>query len=72
MIAWRWLSVSERPSAVSVSRMASEYQSFPLGITDASVVALAERLNVTHIATLDHRHFHAVNPAHTPSLTLLP
>ena len=32
----------------------------PLGTTDASIVAIAERLGVTQIATLDHRHFGAV------------
>ena len=43
-----------------------------LGIVDASVVTLAERLGVTRIATLDHRHFAAVRPAHTPAFELLP
>ncbi len=30
---------------------------FPLGGTDASLVAVAERLGLQRIATLDHRHF---------------
>jgi predicted nucleic acid-binding protein len=45
---------------------------FPLGTTDAAVVAVAERLGITEIATLDRRHFHAVRPRHAGSFDLLP
>jgi predicted nucleic acid-binding protein len=48
------------------------YADFPLGTTDAAVVAVAERLGITEVATLDHRHFHAVRPRHTNAFTLLP
>ena len=48
------------------------YDDFPLGTTDASVVAIAERLSITEIATLDHRHFPNVRPRHVDYLTLLP
>jgi predicted nucleic acid-binding protein len=48
------------------------YADFPLGTTDAAVLALAERLNITEIATLDRRHFAAVRPSHVTALTLLP
>jgi predicted nucleic acid-binding protein len=44
----------------------------PLGTTDASVIALAERLEVPEVATLDHRHFTVVRPRHTKAFTLLP
>jgi predicted nucleic acid-binding protein len=33
------------------------YIDLPLGIVDAAVIAIAERLRLTEIATLDHRHF---------------
>jgi predicted nucleic acid-binding protein len=36
------------------------------------VIATAERLGVTEVATLDRRHFSVVRPRHTPALTLLP
>ncbi|MFC0600547.1 type II toxin-antitoxin system VapC family toxin [Streptomyces palmae] len=58
-----------------LSRMAElveQYADLPLGAADASVVAVAERLGVTEIATIDLRHFHVVRPRHTPALTLLP
>jgi uncharacterized protein len=48
------------------------YGDLPLGTTDASVIALAERLKLTEVATLDHRHFTVVRPAHVDALTLLP
>jgi predicted nucleic acid-binding protein len=40
--------------------------------TDASVIALTERLGLTEVATLDRRHFNIVRPEHAPGLTLLP
>jgi predicted nucleic acid-binding protein len=48
------------------------YADFPLGTTDASVIALAERLGVSEVATLDRRHYNAVRPRHVPGFTLLP
>ncbi len=57
------------------SRMAElveQYDDLRLGTTDASIIALAERLNVTEIATLDRRHFTAVRPRHVEVFTLLP
>ena len=36
------------------------------------MVAIAERLKVTEVATLDRRHFTVVRPAHVDALTLLP
>lgn len=48
------------------------YDDLPLGTTDASVIAVAERLGVREIATLDRRHFAAVRPRHIGAFTLLP
>lgn len=38
------------------------YESIDLGLTDASLIALAAHLETTLIATLDERHFRAVRP----------
>lgn len=57
------------------SRMAElveQYDDLPLGTTDASVIALAERLGVTDVATLDRRHFTVVRPRHVEAFSLLP
>ena len=47
------------------------YEDLPLGLVDASIVALAERLGERRIATLDHRHFAVVRARHG-ALTLVP
>jgi hypothetical protein len=48
------------------------YADLGLGGTDASLVAITERLVVTRIATLDHRHFRVVGPHHVDAFELLP
>ena len=60
------------PDWSRVHQLVSEYTSLPLGGTDASLVALAERLGLTRIATLDRRHFTVVRPRHCDALDLLP
>jgi uncharacterized protein len=52
--------------------LVEQYADLPLGTSDASAVALAERLDITEVATLDRRHFTMVRPRHAPTLTLLP
>lgn len=49
-----------------------EYADLGLGLVDASIVALLERLGLTELATLDRRHFGVVRPRHCDALTLLP
>lgn len=48
------------------------YHELDLGLVDASVIALCERLHETKVATLDHRHFSVVRPRHCDRLELLP
>ncbi|HXB66172.1 MAG TPA: PIN domain-containing protein [Solirubrobacteraceae bacterium] len=55
-----------------IAELVRQYADFPLGTTDASVVALAERLGTLNVITLDRRHFHAVRPLHCEALQLLP
>ena len=54
-----------------IAQLVEEYGDFPLGGTDASVIALAERLRTPIVLTLDRRHFGAVRPRHCDALTLL-
>lgn len=49
-----------------------QYSDLRLDLVDASVVAIAERLGATTIATLDRRHFSFVRPAHCETFTLVP
>ena len=55
-----------------IAELVRQYADFPLGGTDASVVALAERLRTDLVITLDRRHLGAVQPRHCKSLRLLP
>lgn len=55
-----------------MAELAERYADLGLGGTDASVVALAERLGITAIATFDRRHFTVVRPAHVEAFDLLP
>jgi len=48
------------------------YNDLPLGMVDASVIALTERLGADTVATLDHRHFEVVRPRHVQRLHLVP
>lgn len=57
---------------VRMAELMRQYAGFPLGIADASVIAVAERLQLPEVATLDRRHFGAVAPGHTDALVLLP
>lgn len=55
-----------------IRALVAQYRGFPLGTVDASVVAAAERLEITQVATVDLRHFRAVEPNHCQAFTLLP
>jgi hypothetical protein len=55
-----------------IAELVSRYRSLPLGTVDASVVAAAERLGISEVATVDRRHFSVVRPAHVSAFDLLP
>jgi uncharacterized protein len=55
-----------------MAELVETYSSLPLGAADASVIAVAERLKLAEVATLDRRHFTVVRPNHVDALTLLP
>jgi len=55
-----------------IADLIETYADLGLGGTDASLVVLAERFNVTRIATLDRRHFTVVRPSHIAAFDLVP
>ena len=55
-----------------IAELVARYRELPLGTVDASIVAAAERLGVTQVATLDRRDFSVVRPAHVEAFELLP
>lgn len=61
--AGEWLRIAE---------LVARYRDLPLGTVDGSVIAAAERLGITEIATLDRRRFTVVRPSHAEAFALLP
>jgi uncharacterized protein len=65
----------EPPTAADLNRcrdLQAQYGDLALGVVDASVVALVERLEEPKVASLDQRHFRTVRPTHVTALELLP
>ena len=55
-----------------IAALTTKYADQDLGGVDSSIVAVAERLRVTTIATLDRRHFGLIRPDHVHVFELLP
>ena len=65
----------EHPTRADLARcleLQERYADLSLGVVDASVIALAERLDEPKVATLDERHFRTVRPSHVPALRIVP
>jgi predicted nucleic acid-binding protein len=54
-----------------MAELVAAYRDLPLGTTEASVIATAERLGIRDVATLDRRHLTVVR-SRLGDLTLLP
>lgn len=55
-----------------MSELVRQYADRRLGGTDASLIAVAERLGITTIATINRRDFDNVWPHHVPAFTIVP
>jgi uncharacterized protein len=55
-----------------IADLVHAYRDFPLGFVDASVAAVAERLETRDVLTTDRRHFGALRPRHARSFALVP
>jgi len=49
-----------------------QYHDNRLDFVDATIIAIAERLNIKRVLTLDKRHFQVVQPNHCKSFEILP
>ena len=54
------------------SHLLEQYADANIGLVDATVVAIAERLKVRRILTTDRRHFSLIRPRHYSYFELLP
>ncbi|HSZ70929.1 MAG TPA: PIN domain-containing protein [Solirubrobacteraceae bacterium] len=55
-----------------VEELLVTYADLRVGFVDAAVLAVAERLRESKLATLDHRHFSVMRPRHVDAMELLP
>ena len=62
----------ERDDLIRMAELIETYADLGLGTVDASVIATAERLGVSKIATLHRRHFTVVRPRNVSAFELVP
>jgi predicted nucleic acid-binding protein len=55
-----------------ITELLTTYADAELDFTDAAVIALAERLDIKHVATFDRRDFALVRPRHCDAFELFP
>lgn len=55
-----------------VTKILDQYAESQLDFVDATLIAIAERRNITRILTLDRRDFSIVRPKHCPYFEILP
>ena len=62
----------EKADLARVHEIAVVYASAEFDVVDCCIMALAERLNITQVATFDRRDFSIFRPRHCDYLELLP
>lgn len=55
-----------------ISQILEKYSDNQLDFTDAAIIAIAERLTITRVYTLDRRDFSIIRPKHCDYFELLP
>ena len=61
-----------RDELVMAQAVVAQYRDLRLGLADASLVVLAQRVRSTRILTFDERAFRAITPLQGGSFTILP
>ena len=61
-----------RPDLARTNEVLAQYGSSGVDFVDASIVAVAERLAITKLLTIDRRHFAIIRPRHCDAFQLLP
>lgn len=63
------------PTTADLARAAEimrQYADANIDFVDSAIMAMAERLNITRILTVDQRDFRIFRPKHIPHFTILP
>ncbi len=66
------LTALQDPDLSRTAAILEQYADSRIDFVDATVMAIAERCQLTQVLTLDQRDFRIFRPSHCPSLTLLP
>lgn len=73
LAAGPWPIADASPADLTrAAELMRRYADARLGFVDAVIVALAERLGVRRVHTLDRRHFTLVQPAHVAAFEVVP
>lgn len=66
------LIVATEPDLARTATILEQYLDSKVDFVDASVMAIAERLKIQTILTIDQRDFRLFRPTHCPNFTLKP
>ncbi len=61
-----------RADLVRAIEVLSQYADANVGFVDASIVAIAERLGIKKVLTVDHQHFYMFRPRHCAAFEISP
>lgn len=56
------IEILKFPDIIRVTEILKKYKSLNIGFVDSSIVAIAERLKINQILTLDNKHFSSIIP----------
>lgn len=62
----------DRTDLIRAAEILDQYADARVDFVDATIVALAERLNITRILTIDQTHFRIFRPRHCSAFEILP
>lgn len=66
------LATVDRDDIRACAQIIARYADVELGLTDASLLVLADRLGIDRVLTLDRRHFEAARTPAGRALTIVP
>lgn len=66
------LDMPDEEGIQEAAEVCRHYADLAPGLADASILVLAKKWRTRSIATLDHRHFHALRPLQGASFELYP
>lgn len=73
LVGGAWILAGFDADDLAVARsVIDRYRDQQVGVADASLVVLAERMHTRRILTLDHRHFDVIRPQRGGRFSLLP